>query len=77
MTWVTLIKFKHKVSAEFNKFKVKDENKSGQRLKILRTDGGLNSTQQSSRSSMRNMVLNMRCLFHTLHNIMVLLKEGI
>lgn len=39
MTWVTLIKFKHEVFVEFNKFKVKDENQSGQRLKILGTDG--------------------------------------
>ena len=35
MTWVSLIKFKHKVFAEFKKFKVKEENQSGQRLKIL------------------------------------------
>ena len=40
MTWVSLIKFKHEVFAEFQKFKVKAEKQSGQKLKILRTDGG-------------------------------------
>lgn len=40
MTWVALNKFKHEVLAEFNKFKVEAENQSGQRLKILRTNGG-------------------------------------
>lgn len=43
----TLIKFKHEVFAEFQKFKVKAENKNGQRLKILRTNSGgeFNSTE--------------------------------
>src|ERR1043165_5105897 len=47
MTWVTLIKFKHEVFTKFQKFKVKVENQSGQKLKILRTDGGgeYNSTE--------------------------------
>ena len=40
MAWVTLIKFKHEVFTEFQKFKVKAEKQSGQKLKILRTDGG-------------------------------------
>ena len=40
MTWVILIKFKHEVIGEFQKFKVKAENQSGQRLKILILDGG-------------------------------------
>lgn len=46
MTWVRLIKFKHEMFVEFQKFKVNAENQSGQRLKILRTDGGgeFNST---------------------------------
>lgn len=47
MTWVTLIKFKHEVFIEFQKFKVKVEKQSGQKLKILRNDGGVecNSTE--------------------------------
>lgn len=47
MTWVALIKFKCEVFDEFQKFKVKVENQSGQRLKILRTDGegDFNSTE--------------------------------
>ena len=40
MTWVSLIKFKHEVFDEFKKFRMKAENQSGQKLKILRTDGG-------------------------------------
>ena len=40
MTWVTLIKFKHEVFIEFQKFKVNAEKQSGQKLKILRTGGG-------------------------------------
>src|SRR3954470_6940179 len=40
MTWVTLIKFKNEVFTEFQKFKVKAEKQSGQKIKILRTDGG-------------------------------------
>jgi transposase InsO family protein len=40
MTWVTLIKFKTEVFTEFQKFKVKAEKQSGQKIKILRTDGG-------------------------------------
>lgn len=38
--WVTLIKFKHKVFAEFKNFKVNVEKQNGQKLKIFRTDGG-------------------------------------
>ena len=47
MTWVTLINFKHEVFTKFQKFKVKDEKKSGQKMKILRIDGGgeYNSTE--------------------------------
>jgi transposase InsO family protein len=47
MRWVTLIKFKREVFAEFQKFKVKAEKQSGQKLKILRTDSGgeYNSTE--------------------------------
>ena len=47
MTWVSFIKFKHEVFAEFKKFILKVENQSGQTLKILRTDGGgeYNSTE--------------------------------
>ncbi|XP_050888546.1 uncharacterized protein LOC127093655 [Lathyrus oleraceus] len=47
MTWVTLIKFKHDGFVEFQKFKVKAEKQSGQKLKVLRTDGGgeYNSTE--------------------------------
>ena len=40
MTWVSLIKFKHEVFAEFKRFRLKAENQSGQTLKILKTDGG-------------------------------------
>ena len=40
MTWVSFIKFKHEVFAEFKKFRIKAEKQSGQTLKILRTDGG-------------------------------------
>lgn len=39
MTWVSLIKFKHKMFFEFKKFIIKVENQSGQKLKVLRTDG--------------------------------------
>src|SRR3954471_3385560 len=47
MTWVTLIKSKNEVFTEFQKFKVKAEKQSGQKIKILRTDGGgeYNSTE--------------------------------
>jgi transposase InsO family protein len=47
MTWVSLIKFKHGVFAKFKKFKIKAENQSDQKLKILRTNGGgeYNSTE--------------------------------
>ena len=47
MTWVTLIKFKHEVFTKFQKFKVKAEKHCGQKMKILRTDGGdeYNSTE--------------------------------
>lgn len=40
MMWVALIKFKHEMLAEFKKFEVKVEKQSGQKLKILMTDGG-------------------------------------
>lgn len=40
MTRVALINFKHEVFAEFKKFRVKAESRSGQSLKILKTDGG-------------------------------------
>lgn len=40
MTWVSLIKFKHEVFAEFKKFIIKVEKQSGQTLKVLRTNGG-------------------------------------
>ena len=40
MMWVTLIKFKIQVFTEFQKFKVKAEKQSGQKLKILIMDGG-------------------------------------
>ena len=40
MSWVTLIKFKHEVFTEFQKFKVKAEKQSGLKLKILKTGGG-------------------------------------
>lgn len=40
MTWVELIMFKHEVFIEFKEFKEKAENQCGQRLKILRTNGG-------------------------------------
>lgn len=40
MTWLSLIKFKHEVFTEFNKIRVKAENQGGQKLKILRTEGG-------------------------------------
>jgi transposase InsO family protein len=47
MTWVSLIKLKHEVFADFKKFRIKAEKESGQTLKILRTDGGgeYNSTK--------------------------------
>ena len=41
MPWVASIKFKHEVFVEFQKFKVKAEKQNGQKLKILRTDGGV------------------------------------
>lgn len=40
MTWVALIKFKHEVFVEFQKFKVNAEKHSCQKLKVLRTNGG-------------------------------------
>lgn len=40
MTWVTLINFKYEVFARLQKLKVKAENQSGQKLKILKIDGG-------------------------------------
>lgn len=40
MKWVFLIKFKHKVFVEFKKFRIKVENQSSQKMKVLRTDGG-------------------------------------
>src|SRR4051812_47503119 len=47
ITWVTLIKFKTEVFTEFQKFKVKYEKQSDQKINILRTDGGgeYNSTE--------------------------------
>ena len=39
MRWVSLIKFKHEVFAKFKKFRIKAENQSGQKLKILKIDG--------------------------------------
>lgn len=40
MACVVLIKFKHEVFVKFQKFKVKAEKQSGQKLKVLRTGGG-------------------------------------
>ena len=47
MTWVSLIKFKHEVFAEFKKFRIKAKKQSGQTLKILIIDvgGEYNSTE--------------------------------
>ena len=47
MMRVTLIKFKHEVFTEFQKFKVKAEKQSGQKPKIPRTNvgGEYNSTK--------------------------------
>ena len=47
MMWVSLIKFKHEVFAEFKKFRIKTEKQSDQILMILKTHGGgeYNSTE--------------------------------
>lgn len=39
MAWVALLKFKHDVLTEFQKFKVKAKKQNGQKVKILKTDG--------------------------------------
>lgn len=57
MTWVALIKFKHEVFVEFKKIKVKAKNQSGQRLKILLTNG---EGEFNSRNYVRSMKLSMR-----------------
>ena len=55
MTWVTLIKVKHEVFSEFQKFKMKAEKQSGQKLKVLELTMELSITLQSSRSSVKRM----------------------
>lgn len=76
MMWVTLIKFKHKVFAEFKKFKVNVEKQSGQKLKIFRTDGGGEFNSNELKEFCEDHGMNMRRLLHIHHNIMVSLKGG-
>src|SRR3954470_21258153 len=74
MTWVTLIKFKTEVFIEFQKFKVKAEKQSGQKIKILRMMVEVSITLHNSRSFVMIMELSMRLLLLILLNTMVLLN---
>ena len=73
MTWVTLIKFKQEVFIEFKKFKVKDENKKGHRLKILKTDdeGEFSSTEFKKFCEENGVEHEVNALYTTHHNRLV------
>lgn len=60
MTWVSLINFKPVVFVEFHKFNMKAENQIGQRLEILKTDGGDKFNSTEFKKLYENMVLSMR-----------------
>ena len=78
MVWITLIKFKHEVFTEFQKFKLKAEKQSGHKLKVLRTNnGGEYNSTEFKKFCEENGIEHEVTAPCTLLSTMVLLKEEI
>ena len=75
-TWLYLLKSKSEVFAKFVRFKAMIENQFSAKIKIFRSDGGVNTLPLSSNLTYCSKVLLTMFHVHILLNRMALLKEN-